>query len=205
VIAGSYLGALYSPLIAGAAIASAVEYLIALVGFLVGGRHGDARARADGARGLTVVAHSAGILLHRMAASGLKVWLGHMGGPFWARKQEHAWSIPKGEADPGESGLEVPAASSKRSSACPLPICPIWNSAPSGIRAAKPSRSSLPRRRLRARRDPQQRVRAGMAAAIGADAALPRARRGALGPRARGPVVAGGRAAAGGGRPAGAP
>jgi hypothetical protein len=40
VIAGSYLGALYSPLIAGAAIASAVEYLIALVGFLVGGRHG---------------------------------------------------------------------------------------------------------------------------------------------------------------------
>ncbi len=54
-----------------------------------------------------MVAHSAGILLHRMTASGLEVWLGHMGGPFWARKQEHAWSIPKGEAEPGESDLEV--------------------------------------------------------------------------------------------------
>jgi predicted NUDIX family NTP pyrophosphohydrolase len=51
--------------------------------------------------------HSAGILLHRMPASGLEVWLGHMGGPFWARKQEHAWSIPKGEAEEGESDLEV--------------------------------------------------------------------------------------------------
>jgi predicted NUDIX family NTP pyrophosphohydrolase len=42
-----------------------------------------------------------------MTASGLEVWLGHMGGPFWARKQEHAWSIPKGEAEAGESDLEV--------------------------------------------------------------------------------------------------
>lgn len=54
-----------------------------------------------------MAAHSAGILLHRMTASGLEIWLGHMGGPFWARKQEHAWSIPKGEADAGESDLEV--------------------------------------------------------------------------------------------------
>ena len=51
--------------------------------------------------------HSAGILLHRMTASGLEVLLGHMGGPFWARKQEHAWSIPKGEAEPAESELDV--------------------------------------------------------------------------------------------------
>lgn len=54
-----------------------------------------------------MAAHSAGILLHRMTASGLEVWLGHMGGPFWAGKQERAWSIPKGEAEPGESDLEV--------------------------------------------------------------------------------------------------
>ena len=52
-------------------------------------------------------AHSAGILLHRMTPSGPEVFLGHMGGPFWARKQEHAWSIPKGEAEPPESELEV--------------------------------------------------------------------------------------------------
>ncbi|MFB9740656.1 NUDIX domain-containing protein [Pseudonocardia sulfidoxydans] len=37
---------------------------------------------------------SAGILLHR---AGPEVLLGHMGGPFWARKDAHAWSIPKGE------------------------------------------------------------------------------------------------------------
>jgi len=46
-------------------------------------------------------------MLHRMTASGLEVFLGHMGGPFWARKQEHAWSIPKGEAEPGERDLDV--------------------------------------------------------------------------------------------------
>lgn len=46
---------------------------------------------------------SAGILLHRPAADGLDVWIAHMGGPFWAGKQEHAWSIPKGEYGDDES------------------------------------------------------------------------------------------------------
>jgi len=54
-----------------------------------------------------MAAHSAGILLYRVTESGLEVFIGHMGGPFWARKLEHAWSIPKGEAGPGESDLEV--------------------------------------------------------------------------------------------------
>ncbi|MFC5501905.1 NUDIX domain-containing protein [Lysinimonas soli] len=54
-----------------------------------------------------MAAHSAGILLYRITASGPEVWLGHMGGPFWSRKQERAWSIPKGEAEPGEGDLEV--------------------------------------------------------------------------------------------------
>jgi predicted NUDIX family NTP pyrophosphohydrolase len=54
-----------------------------------------------------MAAHSAGILLHRTTASGLEVWLGHMGGPFWSRKQQNAWSIPKGMAEPEESDLEV--------------------------------------------------------------------------------------------------
>lgn len=44
---------------------------------------------------------SAGVLLFRRAPA-LEVLVAHMGGPFWARKQEHAWSIPKGELDPGE-------------------------------------------------------------------------------------------------------
>ena len=49
---------------------------------------------------------SAGILLYRQsAASGLEVWIAHMGGPFWARKDAHAWSIPKGEYVDGEDPL----------------------------------------------------------------------------------------------------
>jgi len=35
----------------------------------------------------------------------LEVLLGHMGGPFWARKDEAAWSVPKGELEDGEDPL----------------------------------------------------------------------------------------------------
>ena len=45
---------------------------------------------------------SAGILLHRPGIDGPEVLLVHPGGPFWARKDLGAWSIPKGEADAGE-------------------------------------------------------------------------------------------------------
>lgn len=40
---------------------------------------------------------SAGILLYRQPAADLEVWIAHMGGPFWAHKNDRAWSIPKGE------------------------------------------------------------------------------------------------------------
>jgi predicted NUDIX family NTP pyrophosphohydrolase len=46
---------------------------------------------------------SAGILLHR---SGPEVLLVHPGGPFWAKKDLGAWSIPKGEIEPGEDARE---------------------------------------------------------------------------------------------------
>jgi predicted NUDIX family NTP pyrophosphohydrolase len=45
---------------------------------------------------------SAGILLFRRAAAGLEVLLVHPGGPFWARRDAGAWSIPKGEHDAGD-------------------------------------------------------------------------------------------------------
>jgi predicted NUDIX family NTP pyrophosphohydrolase len=48
---------------------------------------------------------SAGILLYRWGASSLEVFLGHMGGPFWARKQDGAWSIPKGLVEGDEDLL----------------------------------------------------------------------------------------------------
>ncbi len=48
------------------------------------------------------------MLLYRRAADGgVEVLLGHMGGPFWARKDAGAWSVPKGEHEPGEEPLEV--------------------------------------------------------------------------------------------------
>ncbi|UCH94688.1 MAG: NUDIX domain-containing protein [Candidatus Aminicenantes bacterium] len=43
--------------------------------------------------------HSAGILMYRFREDSLEVFLVHPGGPFWARKDEGAWSIPKGEFD----------------------------------------------------------------------------------------------------------
>ena len=52
-------------------------------------------------------APSAGILLHRRSGDGLEVWIAHMGGPFWARKDAGSWSIPKGEFGPGEEPLDV--------------------------------------------------------------------------------------------------
>ena len=51
---------------------------------------------------------SAGILLYRQTdAAEPEVWIAHMGGPFWARKDAAAWSIPKGEYQPGEDPFEA--------------------------------------------------------------------------------------------------
>lgn len=43
---------------------------------------------------------AAGLLLFRVRDSALEVLIGHMGGPFWARKEDHAWSIFKGGYEP---------------------------------------------------------------------------------------------------------
>lgn len=48
---------------------------------------------------------SAGLLLYRVKDAQLEVFLVHPGGPFWAKKDYGAWSIPKGEIEPGEDAL----------------------------------------------------------------------------------------------------
>ena len=48
---------------------------------------------------------AAGLLLFRRRVSALEVLLVHPGGPLWARKDEGAWSIPKGEVEPNEDAL----------------------------------------------------------------------------------------------------
>ena len=50
---------------------------------------------------------SAGLLLFRETSGGLEVLLVHPGGPFWSRKDDGAWSIPKGEFEEGEDPLEA--------------------------------------------------------------------------------------------------
>ncbi|MFJ9736334.1 NUDIX domain-containing protein [Streptomyces sp. NPDC101169] len=50
---------------------------------------------------------SAGLLLFRRADDGLQVLLGHMGGPFFAKKDAGAWTVVKGEYDAGEPAWEA--------------------------------------------------------------------------------------------------
>lgn len=51
---------------------------------------------------------SAGLLLYRRAErGGLEVLLVHPGGPYWARRDDGAWSVPKGEYEEGEDPLEA--------------------------------------------------------------------------------------------------
>lgn len=64
---------------------------------------------------------SAGIVLHRTSGGGLEVLLGHMGGPFWVRKDDGAWSIPKGEYQPGEDPLSVARREFEEELGVPVP------------------------------------------------------------------------------------
>jgi predicted NUDIX family NTP pyrophosphohydrolase len=50
---------------------------------------------------------SAGLLLYREISGHLEVLLVHPGGPFWAKKDEGAWSIPKGEFEDNEDPLSA--------------------------------------------------------------------------------------------------
>ena len=50
---------------------------------------------------------SAGLLLYRGGTPHLEVLIAHMGGPFWRHKDAGAWSIPKGEVEPGEDPLDA--------------------------------------------------------------------------------------------------
>ncbi len=50
---------------------------------------------------------SAGLLIYRYRSDGPQVLLVHPGGPFWSRKDEGAWSIPKGLVEEGEDELSA--------------------------------------------------------------------------------------------------
>ncbi|MEV0931804.1 NUDIX domain-containing protein [Streptomyces phaeochromogenes] len=50
---------------------------------------------------------SAGLLLFRRTDQGIQVLLGHMGGPFFARRDAGAWTVPKGEYEPNEPAWDA--------------------------------------------------------------------------------------------------
>lgn len=50
---------------------------------------------------------SAGLLLFRRTDQGIEVLLGHMGGPFFARRDAGAWTVPKGEYEPDEPAWDA--------------------------------------------------------------------------------------------------
>lgn len=50
---------------------------------------------------------AAGLLMYRKCSGGPEVLLVHLGGPYWAKKDLSAWSIPKGEAKEGEELIDV--------------------------------------------------------------------------------------------------
>ena len=69
---------------------------------------------------------SAGILLYRLGSGdvpsgGLEVLLGHMGGPFWSRKDAGAWTIPKGEHDLDEDPLDAAKREFREEIGIPVP------------------------------------------------------------------------------------
>jgi len=66
-----------------------------------------AQRAPEGTRWVMMSKRSAGLLMYRRRGSALEVFLVHPGGPFWAKKDAGAWSIPKGEYLEQEEPLEA--------------------------------------------------------------------------------------------------
>src|SRR5437867_276742 len=89
---------------------------------------------------------SAGLLMFRVSSGALQVLLVHPGGPFWAKKDEGAWSIPKGELAAGEAPLTAARREFEEETGCRvqgpfIPLTPItersrsrWHSGRSTLR-----------------------------------------------------------------------
>lgn len=68
---------------------------------------------------------SAGLLLHRRHGTRHEVLLAHMGGPFWANRDEGAWSIPKGEYAADEDPLAAALREFAEELGAPAPDVPL--------------------------------------------------------------------------------
>ena len=133
--------------------------------------------RAGACHGWLMPKRSAGILLHRDGPDGREVLLVHPGGPFWAKRDDGAWSIPKGEYDDGEDPLAAARREFEEELGSPLPDGAELRDARRG-----PPEEPQGRRRLGGRGRPRrvggavEHVRDGVAAAVRAAAGVPRDR-----------------------------
>jgi predicted NUDIX family NTP pyrophosphohydrolase len=66
---------------------------------------------------------SAGVLLFRRVGAGIEVFLVHPGGPYFARKDDGAWTLPKGEVEPGEEPIAVARREFAEETGQPLEAC----------------------------------------------------------------------------------
>jgi predicted NUDIX family NTP pyrophosphohydrolase len=65
------------------------------------------RDREANPKEIAIPKRSAGLLVYRPVEAGIEVLAVHPGGPFWAKKDKGAWSIPKGELEPSEQPAEI--------------------------------------------------------------------------------------------------
>jgi predicted NUDIX family NTP pyrophosphohydrolase len=69
-----------------------------------------------------MVTRSAGLLLYRRSAGGgVEILIAHPGGPFWARKDDGAWSVPKGEYGDGDDPLSAAYREFREETGFPAP------------------------------------------------------------------------------------
>lgn len=80
---------------------------------------------------------STGLLLYRFREGGLEVFLVHPGGPFWAKKDQGAWSIPKGEHEPGEDPLAAACREFTEETGFPPPPGPFLELTPRKQKSGK--------------------------------------------------------------------
>ena len=78
---------------------------------------------------------SAGVLCYRMGDAGLEVLIAHPGGPFWTRKDEGAWSIPKGLVDDGEDPRDAAVREFQEETGCS--VGDVWHLGDVTLRSGK--------------------------------------------------------------------
>jgi len=74
----------------------------------------------------TMPTTTAGLLLFRRRDAGIEVFLVHPGGPFWAKKDDGAWSLPKGLLDSGEEPLAAARREFREETGRDVPAGEAW-------------------------------------------------------------------------------